>query len=164
MQKQNDGNNSFHGPKWLPPLAFVTLGLVGYVGFVWLRGNYLDALAIPLIFGFVWLAGMKQKLALAVALVAVYIMMAVPAMAAGLMDWSILNPILVTVAITFLSIGMYRFPWRKTIAMFIFFFLSLLLLYAFDILESNTLLVLTVGGGAGLLSVYLFPQLRQPVS
>lgn len=152
------------GPKWLLPFVFVAISFVGYFAFAFMQGNYLDALSIPLVIGFIWLAGVKQKFALAVSLVAIFVMTAVPAMTAGLMHWSILNPVLITVVLTFLSIGMYRLPLRKTVAMFTFFFFSLLLLYAFDILESNTFLVLVVGSSAGLLGVYLFPQLRQPTS
>ncbi|WP_420644690.1 hypothetical protein [Candidatus Leptofilum sp.] len=164
MQRQNDKNHSFQGPKWVPPFAFIVMGLVGYAGFVWLRGNYLDALAIPLVVGFVWLAGMKQKLAWAVALVAFYVMLAVPAMSAGYMSWHLLTPILTTVILMVLGIAMYKLPLHKSVVMVVVVVLGLLLLYAADFVDKNTVIILSVGLGAGLLAAYLFPELRQSAS
>jgi hypothetical protein len=152
------------GPKWYHSLAFVGLSLMGYVGFVWLRGNYLDALVMPLIFGFVWLAGMKQKLAWAVALAAFYVMFTVPIMAAGYMSWHLLTPILMTVALMVFGIAMYKLPLRKSVVMVVFVVLSLLLLFAADFVDKNTVITMIVGLGAGLLGVYLFPELRQQIS
>jgi hypothetical protein len=164
MKKQNGQYGSFQGPKWLPPLAFVTLGLVGYVGFVWLRGNYLDALAIPLIFGFVWLAGMKQKLAWAVALVAFYVMLAVPAMAAGWMSWYLLTPLLTSVVLMVVGMTMVKLPLHKSAVLVGSVILALWLLYTVAAIDKLTFISLTVGLGAGLLSLYLFPELRQSSS
>ena len=164
MKERNSVDENAVETKWLHALAFIALSLVGYVGFVWLRGNYLDALAMPLIFGFVWLVGMKQKLAWAVALVAFYVMLAVPAMAAGYMNWHLLTPILMTVVFMVLGIAMYKLPLHKSVVMVVFVALSLLLLYAADFVDKNTVITLIVGVGAGLLSVYLFPQWRQSSS
>lgn len=151
-------------PKRYHSLVFVGLSLVGYAGFVWLRGNYLDALVMPLIFGFVWLAGMKQKLAWAVALVAFYVMFTVPIMAAGYMSWHLLTPILMTVALMVFGIALYKLPLRKSVVMVVFVVLSLLLLFAADFVDKNTVITMIVGLGAGLLGVYLFPELRQQIS
>ena len=164
MQKQNGGNNSYQGPKWVPPVAFIAMGLVGYIGFVWLRGNFLDALAMPLVVGFVWLAGMKQKLAWAVALVAFYVMLAVPAMAAGWMDWQMLNPILTAVVLMVVTFTMTRLPLQKSAVLVAFVVVVLGLLLVFSFIEAFTFVTLSVGLGAGLLGLYLFPHWRQEPS
>jgi hypothetical protein len=162
--KPTGGNNNYQGSKWVPPVAFIAMGLVGYVGFVWLRGNYLDALAIPLIVGFVWLAGMKQKLAWAVALVALYVLLAVPAMAAGWMDWQMLNPIISGVVLMVVAFTMTRLPLQKSAVLVAFVVLALGLLFTFSFIEAFTFVTLSVGLGAGLLSLYLFPHWRQEPS
>ena len=164
MKKQNDEYDNFHGPKWVPPVAFITMGLVGYAGFVWLRGNYLDALIRPLLFGFVWLAGVKQKLAWAVVLVAFYVMMAVPAMAAGYMDWYLLTPLLTSVVLIVVCMTMTRLPLHKSAVMVAFVILVLGLLLAFSFIEAFTFVSLSVGLGASLLGLYLFPHWRQESS
>ena len=161
MQKQNGGSNSYQGPKWVPPIAFIAMGSVGYAGFVWLRGNYLDALAMPLVVGFVWLAGMKQKLAWAVALVAFYVMLAVPAMAAGYMDWYLLTPLLTSVMLMVVCLTMTKLPLHKSAVMVAFVVLALGLLLAFSFIEAFTFVTLSIGLGAGLLGLYLFPHWRQ---
>ena len=164
MQKPTSDNNSYQGPQWVPPIAFIVMGLVGYIGFVWLRGNYLDALIMPLLIGFVWLAGMKQKLALAVGMVAFYVMLAVPAMAAGYMSWYLLTPLLTTVMLMVVVLTMTRLPLHKSAVMVAFVVLVLGLLLAFSIIDALTFVSLSVGLGAGLLSLYLFPHWRQEPS
>lgn len=164
MQKSTGDNNSYQGPKWVPPIAFIVMGLVGYAGFVWLRGNYLDALIMPLLFGFVWLGGMKQKLALAVAMVAFYVMLAVPAMAAGYMSWYLLETLLTTVMLLVVGMTMTRLPLHKSAVMVAFVVLVLGLLLVFSFIEAFTFVTLSVGLGAGLLGLYLFPHWRQEPS
>jgi hypothetical protein len=148
----------------LPPITFIAIGLVGYVGFVWLRGNYLDALIMPLIAGFVWLAGMKQKLAWAVALVAFYVMLAVPAMAAGWMSWYLLTPLLTSVVLMVVGMTMVKLPLHKSVVLVGSGILGLWLLYTVAAIDKLTFISLTVGLGAGFLSLYLFPELRQSSS
>ena len=164
MQKQNDRNNSFQGPKWVPPIAFIAIGLIGYVGFFMFRGNYLDALTMPLLVGFVWLAGMKQKLAWAVVLVAFYVMLAVPAMAAGYMSWHLLTPLLTSVVLMVVGLTMTKLPLHKSAVMVAFVVLVLGLLLAFSIIDALTFVSLSVGLSAGLLSLYLFPHWQQEPS
>jgi hypothetical protein len=137
---------------------------LGYFGFVWLRDNYLDALIMPILFGFVWLAGIKQKLALAVALVAFYVMLAVPAMAAGYMSWYLLTPLLTSVVLIVVCITMTRLPLHKSAVMVTFVVLNLALLLAFSFIGASTFVTLSAGLGAGLLALYLFPHWRQDSS
>jgi hypothetical protein len=155
MKEQNNANENAIEPKWLLPLAFVAISVVGYLGFAFMRDNYFDALSIPLIIGFIWVGVVKQKFALGIALAAFFMMLAIPAMSAGLMSWRILTIILEVVVLTTLSMGVYRLPLNKMAAMFLFFFLSISLLYTYDLVDKNTYFPLIVGGGAALLSRFL---------
>lgn len=164
MKEPNDEIGTAVILKWYHSLIFVALGLVGYASYVWWRGNYFDALTLPLIVGFVWLAGMKQKLAWAVALVAFFVIFAVPAMAAGFMSWYLLTPLLSSIALMVVSIAMFKLPPYKSLVMVVVVLLGLLLLLAFDFVDRTTVAYLTVGLGAGLLYLYFFPELRESAS
>ncbi len=155
MKAQNDASKNVAGPKWLLPLAFVAISVVGYLGLA-VQGGYFDALSIPLIIGFIWVGVVKQKLALGIALVAFFMILALPAISAGLMQWFTLGTILEVVVLTTLSMGVYRLPLNKMVAMFIFFFFSVFLLYAFGMVDKNIFVPLLVGGGGALLSRFLF--------
>ncbi len=153
-------NSQNHAYEKLLPFAFMAIALIGYFSLAFVSGNYLDALSIPLLVGFIWVGVFKQQFALAIALVAVFILLAIPAMVAGFMHFSTLNSIIMVVVSYALGVGIYRLSLGKTIAMFIFFFLSITLLYTFDYLESDKFVILMVGGSAGMLGTVLFATKR----
>ena len=144
--------------KWLLSATFVTIGLIGYSSLAFVSGNYLDALSIPVIVGFIWLGVYKQQFALAVSLVAVSALFMLPVMVAGLMNFGTLMNMLVPIIIIVFSLGVYRMGLRKAIGMFIFFAFSVFLLYIFDYLDSGRFVVLMVGSGGGLLGSLLFTE------
>jgi hypothetical protein len=161
MEYQNGESKNVTGSKWLLQLAFIAITLIGFFSLAFVTGNYLDALSIPVIIGFIWLGAYKQKFALAISLVAVVILIMIPVMVAGLMHFSTLITMLIPILITALSLGAYRFPLPKMIAIFIFAAISLWLLYVFDYLDNGNFIVLMVGGGGALLGGFLFANNKQ---
>ena len=157
MQGREHNKNEF-GLKGLLQFAFAAIGFVGYFSLVFVSGNYLDALSIPVIVGFIWLGVYKQQFALAVSLVAVSALFMLPVMVAGLMNFDTLINMLVPIIIIVFSLGAYRMGLRKAIGMFIFFAFTVFLLYIFDYLDSGRFVVLMVGSGGGLLGSLLFTE------
>ncbi|NKQ35225.1 MAG: hypothetical protein HF973_06350 [Chloroflexi bacterium] len=158
MKDRGSEYKNASGLKWLLSLAFAAIGFAGYFSLAFVSGNYLDALAIPVIIGFIWLGVYKQQFALAVSLAAVSVLLMLPAMVAGLMRFDTLMNMLVPIIIIVFSLGAYRLGLRKAIAMFIFFALGVFLLYVFDYLDSGRFVVLMVGSGGGLLGSLLFAK------
>jgi hypothetical protein len=144
-------------------LVAMVISIIGLLSLGYLRRNILYGLSIPILIGFIWLSCYKRKLAYALSLIALYVIVAISFIWLDRADALAVYPVLGVTALVLLSLGMwYRIQNRLgALVVSVVFCGGVLTLYILGVIDSANALIYAVGGIGALVGWFLFrrPQL-----